>query len=448
MAAGALLGGEYNIRKARGSRIPTPIRPPSSGLYSHRISGSERWANHILRPSDASQQPSTSNVSWPSDEKAVVEASSIKRNKKTPEISNTFHQTTRQDPDRPRDVMEGGRSRRVCPTSYRMPTPFPRQVTLVPFPKPAPMTGPDAPKPYRRFYSLPLDLTNSKSTPTTGRSPSFQSPPGKMANSNEGSEGRPKKVVICQIPSYQDIRPALRKVRLRINDAAAALKQQPALSSQICPPSRIDTRILVNREGSATPRAASQATKIPRLLSSDICCPEKTESINRKASRCRDMVKALKASNILPGQEEPDQFFGGSDQQEPLADSPQSLNRSDFGSVDTDGTENMVAESQPLEYWLGRFMTLSNAYRYMESFDEPDEATAINTIPLFSAASFANRKLLDPHIERALAYLEAACITMEALDSFFKFHDQCVRACENQRKRERSSTRDSPKKGK
>ncbi|KAE8350695.1 hypothetical protein BDV28DRAFT_162791 [Aspergillus coremiiformis] len=88
---------------------------------------------------------------------------------------------------------------------------------------------------------------------------------------------------------------------------------------------------------------------------------------------------------------------------------------------------SQVSESQPQQYWLGRFVTLVNAFHYEDSFNEPDIATGFGMLSSYS------RPLGHPEsndtgyrVKRAFMVLENVCMNDEASASLRKFRNEYV----------------------
>ncbi|KAE8373210.1 hypothetical protein BDV26DRAFT_272578 [Aspergillus bertholletiae] len=91
---------------------------------------------------------------------------------------------------------------------------------------------------------------------------------------------------------------------------------------------------------------------------------------------------------------------------------------------------SQVNESQPQQYWLGRFVTLINAFHYEDSFHEPDIATGFGMLSSYS------RPLGPPdsdeagyRIKRAFMVLENVCMNDEASASLQKFRYEYIGKC-------------------
>lgn len=88
---------------------------------------------------------------------------------------------------------------------------------------------------------------------------------------------------------------------------------------------------------------------------------------------------------------------------------------------------HQVAHSQPRQYWLGRFVTLVNAFNYEDSFHQPDAATGFGMISSYSRPlGSAERLLPDYRTKRAFMVLENACVTDEANQSLREFQDEYI----------------------
>ncbi|KAE8159749.1 hypothetical protein BDV40DRAFT_314457 [Aspergillus tamarii] len=88
---------------------------------------------------------------------------------------------------------------------------------------------------------------------------------------------------------------------------------------------------------------------------------------------------------------------------------------------------SQVSESQPQQYWLGRLVTLVNAFHYEDSFHEPDIATGFGMLSSYS------RPLGHPdsnesgyRIKRAFMVLENVCMNDEASASLRKFRYEYI----------------------
>lgn len=89
---------------------------------------------------------------------------------------------------------------------------------------------------------------------------------------------------------------------------------------------------------------------------------------------------------------------------------------------------HQVSHPQSHQYWLGRFVTLINAFHYEDSFNQPDAATGFGMISSYSRplGSAEQNNLPDYRTKRAFMVLENACVTDEASRSLRKFQDEYV----------------------
>ncbi|RAH51029.1 uncharacterized protein BO95DRAFT_458383 [Aspergillus brunneoviolaceus CBS 621.78] len=108
-----------------------------------------------------------------------------------------------------------------------------------------------------------------------------------------------------------------------------------------------------------------------------------------------------------------------------------------------------VWEARPPAYWLGRFVTLTNAFHYEDSFRQPDATTGSPGMlssypqrPLTGADAAAAAAAVDAHanadadaddgdlpnsrVKRAFMLLENVCVTDEASGSLRRFRDAYV----------------------
>ncbi|GIC94785.1 uncharacterized protein Aud_002114 [Aspergillus udagawae] len=86
-----------------------------------------------------------------------------------------------------------------------------------------------------------------------------------------------------------------------------------------------------------------------------------------------------------------------------------------------------VSEAQPRQYWLGRFMTLTNAFHYEDSFSEPDIATGFGMLSSYSRPlAQPDANLANYRVKRAFMVLENVCVTEEASASLREFRDEYI----------------------
>ncbi|RJE27397.1 hypothetical protein PHISCL_00273 [Aspergillus sclerotialis] len=92
-----------------------------------------------------------------------------------------------------------------------------------------------------------------------------------------------------------------------------------------------------------------------------------------------------------------------------------------------DRTERMVSEAQSRQYWLGRFVTLTNAFHYEDSFHEPDIATGFGMLSSYSRP-LVQRDLdtANYRVKRAFMVLENVCLTEEATSSLRRFREEYI----------------------
>ncbi|PKX93280.1 uncharacterized protein P174DRAFT_452489 [Aspergillus novofumigatus IBT 16806] len=86
-----------------------------------------------------------------------------------------------------------------------------------------------------------------------------------------------------------------------------------------------------------------------------------------------------------------------------------------------------VSEAQPRQSWLGRFMTLTNAFHYEDSFNEPDIATGFGMLSSYSRPlGQPDANLANYRVKRAFMVLENVCVTEEASASLREFRDEYI----------------------
>ncbi|KAL3460536.1 hypothetical protein BJX64DRAFT_290186 [Aspergillus heterothallicus] len=88
-----------------------------------------------------------------------------------------------------------------------------------------------------------------------------------------------------------------------------------------------------------------------------------------------------------------------------------------------------VETAMPSQYWLGRFMTLTNAFHYEDSFGEPDIATGFEIPSSFSRPfqGSDDGDLAAYRVKRAFMVLENMCATEEAGESLREFREGYIR---------------------
>lgn len=87
-----------------------------------------------------------------------------------------------------------------------------------------------------------------------------------------------------------------------------------------------------------------------------------------------------------------------------------------------------VTEPQTRQYWLGRFVTLTNAFHYEDSFNQPDIATGFGMLSSYSRPlGCSDIDLSNYRIKRAFMVLENVCLTEEASASLRAFREDYVR---------------------
>ncbi|OGM40646.1 hypothetical protein ABOM_010455 [Aspergillus bombycis] len=88
---------------------------------------------------------------------------------------------------------------------------------------------------------------------------------------------------------------------------------------------------------------------------------------------------------------------------------------------------SQVSEPQPQQYWLGRFVTLVNAFHYEDSFHEPDIATGFGMLSSYSRPlGHPDSNEAGYRIKRAFMVLENVCMNDEASASLQKFRYEYI----------------------
>ncbi|KAL4976554.1 hypothetical protein BDW66DRAFT_50409 [Aspergillus desertorum] len=93
-----------------------------------------------------------------------------------------------------------------------------------------------------------------------------------------------------------------------------------------------------------------------------------------------------------------------------------------------------VETAMPQEYWLGRFMTLTNAFHYEDSFNEPDIATGFEMPSSYSRPfqGSDDGDMAAYRVKRAFMVLENRCVSEEASASLREFREAYIRRCGDQ----------------
>ncbi|OJJ84850.1 uncharacterized protein ASPGLDRAFT_1517131 [Aspergillus glaucus CBS 516.65] len=88
---------------------------------------------------------------------------------------------------------------------------------------------------------------------------------------------------------------------------------------------------------------------------------------------------------------------------------------------------HQASQAQPTQYWLGRFVTLTNAFHYEDSFNQPDTTTGFGMLSSYSRPDgSAERNLANYRVKRAFMVLENACLTEEASRSLRAFQSEYI----------------------
>ncbi|KAL5356229.1 hypothetical protein BJX96DRAFT_162305 [Aspergillus floccosus] len=120
------------------------------------------------------------------------------------------------------------------------------------------------------------------------------------------------------------------------------------------------------------------------------------------------------------------------DDPEPMSDAPSEDTQDslaiNFGTKLQVNRLTKVAEAQPRQYWLGRLVTLINAFHYEDSFHHPDIATGFSMLSSYSRPlGDASSKPSFYRTKRAFMVLENECVTDEAAASLCEFRDEYIR---------------------
>ncbi|KAF7589114.1 hypothetical protein BBP40_004749 [Aspergillus hancockii] len=88
---------------------------------------------------------------------------------------------------------------------------------------------------------------------------------------------------------------------------------------------------------------------------------------------------------------------------------------------------SQISGSQPQQYWLGRFVTLVNAFHYEDSFSGPDIATGFGMLSSYSRPLGSSDSGEEGYrIKRAFMVLENVCMNDDASVSLRKFRNEYI----------------------
>lgn len=403
------------------SRIPTPTKPPQGGAYSHTVYQDEgrrsvlsslgrRYKSLQMRRNSGKQQNSNMKGKNTSGQSAQNNGKHDPCSYPSPGASAASLNVPRQTR---RESMPSNRI-----THFAVQNTIPRSHTMLPVREmTATSTIPslnlsEQPRYQRRRSLPPYSYSGQRSTQIQGGSSALASsrvPPG-ILRSREEDDSQ----VRSQIEEYEKSE-MTRKARVRASIGASSSAQRPGtnrLSGTFA--SRLAVVDAKNDQGDSLSRSRVFGPKSPENLNTARERSRKLERAERMAQRATiNNIKAYSSSPPrIPDENEPPGY---------KTDTQQRLSRSPTRFL------HQVSHPQPRQYWLGRFVTLVNAFHYEDSFNQPDAATGFGMISSYSRPlGSAERLLPDYRTKRAFMVLENACVTDEANKSLREFQDEYI----------------------
>lgn len=438
----ATMSGSY-------SRIPTPTKPPQGDAYSHTVYQEEgrrsvlsshgRRYTGLQKTTTAEKEQQNNNMerkktvsdkkvqdagghdpcSYPGPGPAAAASSSVPR------------QTGREDI--PNNHITHSAVQNTISRSHTM---LPVRESTVPSSSIPGHSMSEQPK-YKRRRSLPPyshSGSGQRPTQTQGGSSALTSkiPPGR-SRPRPGAEDGSR--ILSQIAEYEESEmPRKSRVRDSIGDSSSA-QQRPGTNRQPASGTFASRQHEPNR-----PENQSTAAR---------------ERSSRRLGRAERMTQRATVNNMTvePSYTVPlhivneterrfHEFKGAETRQQPSRSPPRPLPSLVIDENDPRGYWypdleqrrarsptrflHQVADHQPRQYWLGRFMTLVNAFHFEDSFNQPDEATGFGMISSFSRPLGSAERLSDYRIKRAFMVLENACVSYAATQSFQAFKNEYI----------------------
>lgn len=413
------------------SRIPTPTKPPQGDAYSHTVYQNEgrrsvlsslgrRYTSLQMRRTPGKEQQNSNmkgkNVS--SDRNTQAQSAQNNGGKHEP-CSYSGPGAAAASSSVPRQARrESMPNTRITHSAVQ--NTISRSHTMLPVrDKTATSSIPglnmsEQPR-YQRRRSLPPYSSYSEQRPTqiqggSGALASSRVAPGiPRSRAEDGSQVR------SQIEEYEKSE-MTRKARVRASIGASSSAQRPGtnrLSGTFASrPAAVDA----NRDqGDSLSRSRVSGPKSPENPNTA------TRERSRKLERAERMAQRATINNIKAYSSSPSRILDENEPPGHNTDTQQRLSRSPTRFL------HQVSHPQPRQYWLGRFVTLVNAFHYEDSFNQPDAATGFGMISSYSRPlGSAERLLPDYRTKRAFMVLENACVTDEANKSLREFQDEYI----------------------
>lgn len=437
---------KYTMSFKSQSRIPTPTKSPDEGLYSHKIYQKEGRRSVL---SSLGRRYTSLKKNLDKDQDNLKRSMSIKQTSREPR--NLFAENRKQRGD--------NHGSKTVSSSYVPPQAThvdhgeslsnsvsvahtTRSQTMIPTPAAGPTSCSDVAEAGRRRQSLPL-ASYSRRHPA--RSLTTRLPRRSPTTKENGLEDA------TQSPGFpnQEENPMVRKVRISHASRRVLSKRpsekEPQQSDTLAPglrkpdstskpsdsvsPGRFRwTRSFESMKKSAkkTNTAAMQTTQSNedqplsenQINSATITMPPKQEKGRRK-DHSKRMVQDPEPTNSTKAP------YPTEDENTQRKKNRKKYSRPEL-TEDIDSV-HQVSHPQSSEYWLGRFVTLTNAFHYEDSFNQPDVATGFSMSSSYSRPLGSTEKNMpNSRIKRAFMVLENACLTEEASKSLRVFQNEYV----------------------
>ena len=439
---------EYTTSFKSRSRIPTPVKSPDDGLYHHKIFQKEGRRSML---SSLGRRYTSLKKNFDKDQGNMKRNMSTKQTPREPP-RNLFTENRKQAgdndhgsqavapsyvPQQAAHVDQGESLSNSVSVTHTT-----KSQTMIPVPTAGPTSCSDVAEAGRRRQSLPLA---SYSKRRTERSLTTRLPRGTPTIKENGSENVPQGL---EFPNQEE-NPMVRKVRISHASRRVLSKkptekgpQQPDTSapgprkprptcnpSDSVSPGRFRwTKSFENMKKSAksTNTAALQTTQSNEdqsLSENQINSATITMSPKQKKSRRKDHNKRMVQDP------EPTNSIKAPYPTEDESIQKKKTRKKYARSALTEDTNpvHQVFHPQSSQYWLGRFVTLTNAFHYEDSFHQPDVATGFSMSSIYSHPLGSTEKNLPNYRnKRAFMVLEKACMTEEAAKSLQDFQNEYI----------------------
>ena len=438
---------EYTTSFKSQSRIPTPTKSPDGGLYSHKIYQKEGRRSVL---SSLGRRYTSLKKNFDKDQVNIKRSISTKKTLREPRnlIAENNKQAGDDDhgpktvassyvPQPAAHVDQGESLSNSVSVAHTT-----RSQTMIPIPAAGPTSCSDVAEAGRRRQSLPL-ASYSKRRPA--RSLTTRLTRGSPTTKENGLEDATQS---SEFPNQEE-NPMVRKVRIsrasRRVLSKKSTEKEPQQSDTSAPGLRkpnpmykpIDnvrpgrfrwTKSFESMKKSVqnTNTAAMQATQ------SNEDQPLSENQINRATITLSPKQEKGRRKDYNKRMVQDPEPTNSTKAPNPMEDENTQKKKTRKKYARPELTENtdsfhQVSHSQPSQYWLGRFVTLTNAFHYEDSFHQPDIATGFSMSSSYSRPLGSTEKNMPNYrIKRAFMILENACLTEEAIKSLQDFRNEYV----------------------